>query len=126
MIPNVAIHMNRQVNDGYTYNPATDMFPLWSTIDGKGTFMTRIAKAAGVEEKDILGHDLFLYNRMPGRIWGDREEFLSIARLDDLECVFSSVKAFVTAEKGCMPMYAPSSITRNPAAAPSRAQIPRS
>ena len=100
MIPNVAIHMNRQVNDGYKYNPATDMFPLWGTIESKGTFMTRIAEAAGVEEKDIIGHDLFLYNRMPGRIWGDREEFVSIGRLDDLECVFSSLKAFVCAKQG--------------------------
>ena len=100
MIPNVAIHMNRQVNDGYKYNAATDMFPLWGSIDAKDTFKARIAEAAGVEEKDIIGTDLYLYNRMPGRIWGDRQEYVSIGRLDDLECVFSSVEAFKNAKQG--------------------------
>lgn len=100
MIPSVAIHMNRQVNDGYKYNPATDMFPLWGSIAAKDTFMARIAENAGVDEKDILGTDLYLYNRMPGVIWGDREEFVSIGRLDDLECVFSSVEAFKNAKQG--------------------------
>ncbi len=100
MIPSVAIHMNRQVNDGYKYNPATDMFPLWGSMAAKDTFMARIAENAGVAEKDILGADLYLYNRMPGVIWGDREEFVSIGRLDDLECVFSSVEAFKNAKQG--------------------------
>ena len=100
MIPNVAIHMNRQVNDGYKYNPAADMFPLWGSIAAKGTFMARIAENAGVAEKDILGADLYLYNRMPGVIWGDGDEFVSIGRLDDLECVFASVEAFKNVGQG--------------------------
>jgi len=100
MIPNVAIHMNRSVNEGYKYNAATDMFPLWGSIDAKDTFKQRIAEAAGVEEKDILGTDLFLYNRMKGIIWGDREEYISSGRLDDLECAFTSVKALINAKQG--------------------------
>lgn len=100
MIPNVAIHMNRQVNDGYKYNPASDMFPLWGSIAAKGAFMASIAESAGVDEKDILGTDLYLYNRMPGTIWGDGDEFVSIGRLDDLECVFSSLEAFKNAGQG--------------------------
>lgn len=97
MIPNVAIHMNRQVNDGYKYNPAADMFPLWGSSAANGTFKARIAENAGVEEKDILGADLYLYNRMPGVIWGDQNEFVSVGRLDDLECVFTSLEAFKNA-----------------------------
>ena len=53
LIPNVAIHMNRQVNDGYKFNPAVDLFPLWGTADAKNTFRAEIAKAAGIEEKDL-------------------------------------------------------------------------
>ena len=71
MIPNLAIHFNRQVNDGYKYNPQVDMIPLFGGHDSKGTFMKLVADAAGVHEEDILGHDLFLYSRMPGTIWGD-------------------------------------------------------
>ena len=98
MIPNVAIHMNRNVNDGYKYNAATDMFPLWGSIEAKDTFKQRIAEAAGVAVEDILGTDLFLYNRMKGIIWGDREEYLSSGRLDDMECAYTSVRAFINAK----------------------------
>lgn len=67
--PNLAIHMNRDVNKGYAYNPQKDMLPLYGDITAKGTFFKKIAEAAGVSEEDILGHDLFLYNRQPGSIW---------------------------------------------------------
>ena len=100
VIPNVAIHMNREVNNGYKYNPAVDLYPLWGSADAKNTFRVEIARAAGVEEKDLLGADLFLYNRMAGRVWGVKEEFLSAPRLDDLECAFASVEALKAAKPG--------------------------
>ncbi len=100
VIPNVAIHMNREVNNGYKYNPAVDLFPLWGSAEAKNTFRAAIAQAAGAEEKDLLGADLFLYNRMEGRVWGVKEEFLSAPRLDDLECAFASVEALKTARGG--------------------------
>ena len=39
------------------------MLPVFGSLEAKGTFMSLIAEAAGVKEEDILGHDLFLYNR---------------------------------------------------------------
>ena len=62
------------------------------------TVLSLMAEAAGVKEEDILGHDLFLYNRQPGTIWGADETFLSCGRLDDLQCAFSSVKAVIEGE----------------------------
>ncbi|MGN0398538.1 MAG: M18 family aminopeptidase [Blautia sp.] len=99
MIPNLAIHMNREVNDGYKYNAQKDMLPLYGDISSKDTFMKTIAEAAGVEEEAILGHDLFLYNRVKGSIWGAGDEFVSSARLDDLQCAFSSLQGFLKGEK---------------------------
>lgn len=99
MIPNLAIHMNREVNDGYKYNAQVDMLPLYGDISSKDTFMKTIAKAAGVKEEDILGHDIFLYNRVKGSIWGANEEFVSSSRLDDLQCAFSSLQGFLKGEK---------------------------
>lgn len=99
MIPNLAIHMNREVNDGYKYNAQVDMLPLYGDISSKDTFMKAIAKAAGVKEEDILGHDIFLYNRVKGSIWGANEEFVSSSRLDDLQCAFSSLQGFLKGEK---------------------------
>ena len=98
MIPNLAIHFNRQVNDGYKYNPQVDMIPLFGGHDSKGTFMKLVADAAGVHEEDILGHDLFLYSRMPGTIWGAGNEFFSCGRIDDLQCAFASLKGFLESE----------------------------
>ena len=68
VIPNLAIHMNREVNDGYKYNVQKDMLPLYSDYDGKGSFMKLMAAEADVAEEDILGHDLFLYDRTPGTV----------------------------------------------------------
>lgn len=68
LIPNLAIHMNRDINSGYQYNPQKDLLPLYGNLSAKDTFMKQIADAAEVSEQDILGHDLFLYNRQKASI----------------------------------------------------------
>ena len=98
MIPNHAIHMNREVNDGYKYNAQTDMLPLYSNMSEKVDFMSVIAESAGVEKENVLGSDLYLYNRMKGSIWGANEEFVSSAKLDDTQCAFASLRGFLQAE----------------------------
>lgn len=95
MIPNLAIHMNRQVNDGYAYNAQSDMLPLYGGEAAAGTLLKTIAQSAGVAEEDILGHDLYLYNRMKGSVWGAGEEFFSCGRIDDLQCAFGSLEGFL-------------------------------
>ena len=100
IIPNVPIHMNREINNGYKYNPAVDTFPLWGTEAARGTFRAQVAQAAGVGEGEILGTDLYLYNRMPGTVWGVKQEFISAPRLDDVECAFCSLTAFKAAKSG--------------------------
>ena len=99
LIPNLAIHMNREANNGYKYNAQKDMLPLYGDLTAKGTFMKNAAEAAGVNEEDILGHDLFLYNREKASIWGASEEFISCGRLDDLQCAFASLKGFLAGDK---------------------------
>ena len=96
LIPNVAIHMNRQVNDGYKWNPAVDMLPLLGGKDAKGKLHALLEEAAGGR---ILGHDLFLYIREKARVWGIGNEYLSSAALDDLECAWSCTQGFLNAEK---------------------------
>ena len=99
LIPNLAIHMNREANNGYKYNAQKDMLPLYGDLTAKGTFMKAAAEAAGVSEEDILGHDLFLYNREKASIWGASEEFISCGRLDDLQCAFASLKGFLAGDR---------------------------
>lgn len=99
IIPNVAIHMNRQVNDGYAFNAQVDMLPLFCEQgEEKNQFMQLIADEAGVQVEDILDTDLFLYDRMKGTTLGLHGEFIASGRLDDLQCAFASLKGFLAAE----------------------------
>ena len=95
MIPNVAIHMNRQANEGYKWNPAVDLLPLMGGKDAKGKFHKLLEKAAGGK---ILGHDLYLYIRQKATVWGLDKEYLSSAALDDLECAWCCTQGFLNAE----------------------------
>lgn len=99
MIPSLAIHMNREANKGYSYNIQKDMLPLYGGISAKGTFLKTVADAAGIKEDEILGHDLFLYNRQKGSVWGASQEYVSGPRLDDLQCAFASLKGFLAAPR---------------------------
>ena len=94
LIPSVAIHLNRQVNDGYKWNLAVDTLPLIGGKEGAGKFYDLLEEAAGGK---ILGRDLFLYNRQKASVWGLEEEFLSSAALDDLACAWSCTEAFLNA-----------------------------
>lgn len=99
MIPSLAIHMNREVNSGYAYNPQKDLLPLYGTAGTEETFGKTLAEAAGVREEDILSHDLFLYSRTRGAVWGAEKEFVSAGRLDDLQCAFASMEGLLSGEK---------------------------
>lgn len=106
VIPNVAIHMNREMNKGVEYNPQADMLPLFADAvsdvveDAEGqqekiTLQALAAEAAGVDAETILGEDLFLYTRQEGRFLGAKGEFVLSPRLDDLQSAFALTKAFV-------------------------------
>lgn len=97
LIPNVAIHMNRDANNGYAFNPATDLVPLFGGENAKGRLKNMLADEAGCAPEEIVGHDLFVYNRMPGSIWGADDEFFSSPRIDDLMCAFGTLSGFCAA-----------------------------
>ena len=94
-IPSVAIHLNRSVNDGYKFNPAIDLLPLVGMSDAKGELMVAIAKQADCKVEDIISHDLFVYNADEGRVVGLKKDMLLAPRIDDLGCVYASLRAFL-------------------------------
>lgn len=96
-IPSVAIHLNRGVNDGYKFNPATDLLPLLGTAEAKGALMTALAAQANAKPEDIVSHDLYLYNAEEGRVIGINDELVLAPRIDDLGCVYASLRAFLDA-----------------------------
>lgn len=98
MMPALAIHMNREANDGYKYNAQNDMLPVFGDADSKDKFFNLVAESAGVKKEEILGHDLFLYNRVSPTTWGADNEFIASSRLDDQECVYTTFEGFLTAQ----------------------------
>ena len=98
IIPSLAIHMNRSVNDGYAYNAQKDLLPLFCEAGEEAALLEQlIAQEAGVEADQILDSDLYLYSRMKGTFLGAKEEYIASGRLDDLQCVFASLKGLLAA-----------------------------
>ena len=94
VIPNVCIHFNRNINSGYEYNMAVDMVPFIANDNKDKSFKSLLADRLNISKEDIINFDLYLYNKQSGVIWGENSEFVSSARLDDLECVYTSLMAF--------------------------------
>ena len=112
IIPNVAIHMNREMNDGYKWDMKQDLRPLLAGVQAPeaavpaadrstediGTIFRRlVAEEAGVSPEDVLDTDLYLYNREKASVIGLNGEFISSGRLDDLQCAFGTLKGFLAA-----------------------------
>lgn len=96
LIPGVAIHMNRGVNEGVKLDPQKDTLPL---LGGSQADLKKlVAENAGVAPEDIFSWDLYLYSRAQGTVFGAEKEFIAAPRLDDLECVFAAAKAFLAGE----------------------------
>lgn len=97
VIPSVAIHQNRSVNDNLSLNAATDMIPLLS-VGEDGSLVSLLADKLGVEEGKILSHDLFLYNAECGAVLGADNGLILSPRLDNAECTFAALEGFLSAE----------------------------
>ncbi|MCD7882560.1 MAG: M18 family aminopeptidase [Lachnospiraceae bacterium] len=96
LIPNLAIHMDRAVNEGHTYNKQVDMLPLFAGEAGETDgIKSVVAETLQVDLEKILDMELFVYNRTQPAIWGAYEEFVSSPRLDDLQCAYASLEGFL-------------------------------
>ena len=98
MIPNLAIHFNRDANDGHKIKVQEELRPVFS-IDKEKKLISVVAECAGVNDDEILSHDMFLYAREEPVSWGAENEFLSSPRLDDLECAYCTLIGFLNGLK---------------------------
>lgn len=107
LIPSLAIHMNRKVNEENGYKAQKDMLPLFAEGIQKGTFRRILAEEANCSEDDLLEYELYLYPRTRHSIWGAENEFFSAPRIDDLMCAYTAFKAILNAEShNSMPLIA--------------------
>ena len=100
VIPSVAIHLDREVNQGTALKANTDLLPLLGCGTERGRFRALLAEAAGVPKEDILSTELFLYPRAAAVLLGAEGEFVASPRLDDLQCVFGCLEGFLAAKEG--------------------------
>lgn len=103
IIPNLAIHMNRNVNQGIELNRQVDTLPILELINDefeKENYLLKIvAEELGIDFKEIIDFDLFLYEYEKGSIIGIKDQLISSGRLDDLEAVHAGVTALVKSNK---------------------------
>lgn len=98
LIPNLAIHMNRKINEGYAYSVQNDLLPLFGDADASGKLEEMVAEQAGTSKDKVLASDLFLYSRVPGSIWGAGGEYISSGKLDDLQSAYGCLQGLIRAE----------------------------
>ena len=101
IIPNLAIHMNRDVNAGVALNKQKDMLPLVGLLNEsleKDNFLLKtVAKELGIKIEEILDFDLFLYEYEKGSLIGPNEEMISCSRLDNLAMAHASLHGLIDA-----------------------------
>ena len=99
IIPSLAIHMNREVNEGFKINKQVDTLPLLGLINDKlekeDYLMNILAEELQVNKEDILNFELGLYEYEKGMLIGMNEELISSGRFDDLWMVYAGIKALV-------------------------------
>ena len=110
VIPNLAIHFNRQVNDGVALSRQKDMLPLMAqsvteAMMKDGVLLSLISSELGVDKKDILDCDLYLYDTTPPVTFGLCDEMISAGRLDDLSMVHAALYAMTSLGEGYVPEH---------------------
>lgn len=101
-VPNLAIHMNRQINEGVELNKQKDMLPL-ATMLGKDVkdsefFLELLAKEINCDKREILSYELTIYPTESGCLLGCKEEFISAPRLDNLTSVKACLAGLINSE----------------------------
>lgn len=103
VIPNLAIHFNRQVNDGVKINRQKDTLPVMGYVtdafEEDNLLLHLIAQELGVEQRAIIDFDLYLYDTTPACLVGLHEEFISSGRLDDLSMCYAGLEALLAADE---------------------------
>ena len=101
-INNLAIHFNREVNDGVKLSKQKDMLPILGIVTNQleqgNLLMNVICGELNIKTEDILDFDLYLADATPACTFGVHDEFLSSGRLDDLSMCFAGLEAMIATE----------------------------
>jgi aspartyl aminopeptidase len=104
VIPNLAVHLNRKVNEGFAYNAQDHLVALAGAASGRedanaeSELRALVAEAAGMEESDVFEYELSLYEPTPGTLVGADGDILVAPRIDNLSGSYTCLEAFLRAE----------------------------
>lgn len=101
-IPQLAIHLHREIReDGLKLNPQKHLMPMWELGDAdEGGFAAFVADELGVDPEAVDGWDVMAHDVQRGSLVGRNEEFISVARLDNLMSCFAGLEALLATEAG--------------------------
>lgn len=101
IIPSVAIHLNRKVNEGVELNQQVDLIPLLTASGADGAAESAasidalVVRSLGIAPDQLLARDLIVCNRQRPVVWGEKGEFISAPRLDDQQCAYAALEALL-------------------------------
>ncbi|HSW60635.1 MAG TPA: M18 family aminopeptidase, partial [bacterium] len=100
VIPSLAIHMNREANKGFEFNPQNHLqIVLTSDGSAKNVLKNLIASELKEKEENIGGMDLFVYDLQKGVFTGNDSEFITCGRLDNLQMCHAILESFLAVKE---------------------------
>ncbi len=95
IIPNVCIHFNREINNGFKYNEEIDLKPIISLDGEENSILKELSSYLNVEENKIVTYELNTYNFTKSYVGGLKDEFIMSPRIDNLESAYLSLRGFL-------------------------------
>ncbi len=95
IIPNVCIHFNRDINNGFKYNEEIDLKPIISLDGDENSILKELSSYLSVEENKIITYELNTYNFTKSYVGGLKDEFIMSPRIDNLESAYLSLRGFL-------------------------------
>ena len=96
-LPSLAIHLDRAVREGLKLDPQTQLVPVWGSDTDADSLLATLAEGAGVQEDEVLGHDLVLADSQPSAATGVDGSWVAAPRLDNLGSCHSATLALLAA-----------------------------
>lgn len=94
IIPNVAIHQNRDINNGFIYNPQIDLLPILGL--GNNDLFKELLDSTRNNGEEILSYDLSLYNKEKAVLGGINNEFIYSPKEDNLVSAYISILSLIS------------------------------
>jgi aspartyl aminopeptidase len=96
-VAQLAIHLDREVNEGLKLNPQQHLAPIWGVSTEPGDFRSFVAETVGCAPDDVLGWDLMTHDLTPSRRIGRDRDLIAAPRLDNLATTYAGVQALLSA-----------------------------